>query len=154
MQLADYLAGFDYAALPLVRAKTGHLALASCLINGHAVTFYLDTGAGRTVLDVACAHRLGLPLVEGTQGGGVGSAAVKTYRGIVNRLELGAIGEENFTVHAIDLSHVNRALAARGEPAMDGVIGADLLDTREAVIDYRHLRLFLKRTAAPRPLAA
>ena len=153
--LADYLARFDYAAVTLVRAGTGHLTLEAAAINGRAVTLYLDTGAGRTVLDLGCAHRLGLALEESAEGGGgVGSAEMKAYRTRLASLRLGEIAEENLTAHALDLSHVNRALALRGERAMDGVVGADLLDAREAVIDYRQLRLFLKRTVRTRALAA
>lgn len=154
MELADYLAPLGYATVTLTRAKTGHLALASSFINGQAVTLYLDTGAGRTVLDLACAQRLGLSLTEGEAGGGVGSGGMKTHRGTAGRLQLGPITRESVPVHAIDMTHVNRALAAREVPAMDGVVGADVLDAHEAVIDYRHLRLFLKRSARTTPLAA
>ncbi len=154
MQLADFLAPFDYAPIELVRAGTGHLRLASSSVNGRPIMLYLDTGAGRTVLDLACARRLGLTLHESAQGGGLGAAEVRAYRGTVDRLALGPIEEKNITVHALDLTHMNQALAARGEAPMDGVVGADLLDAREAVIDYRQLRLFLKRIGHARSLAA
>ena len=153
--LADFLARFDYAAVPLVRAATGHLALAGAAINGRDVTLYLDTGAGRTVIDLACARALGLPLEADAAGaGGAGSATLASHRTRLASLDLGAVAEEDFPAHAIDLSHVNQALRARGERPMDGVLGADVLDAREAVIDYRQLHLFLKRTGRFRDAAA
>jgi predicted aspartyl protease len=153
--LADYLARFDYVAVPLVRAATGHLFIDGAAINGRDVTLCLDTGAGRTVVDVARARELGLPLeADSRRAGGAGSAAMENYRTRLASLDLQTVTEDDYPVHAIDLSHVNTALVAGGGRPMDGVIGADLLDAREAVIDYRHLRLFLKRTARPRTAAA
>lgn len=149
--LTDHLARFDYAELPLVRAATGHLFLAQAAINGHSVRLCLDTGAGRTVLDVALARELGLELVENERdAGGAGAAQMKSYRSRIPRLELGSVVEENFTARAIDLRHVNQALLARSEQPMDGVLGAELLDAREAIIDCGHLRLFLKRSVSSR----
>lgn len=154
-QLADYPARCDAAAVPRVRAATGHLFLDGAAINGRAVTLYLDTGTGRTVVDMTRARELGLPLEEDARGaGGAGSAAMKSYRTRLASLDLRTVAAEDFPVHAIDLSPVNTALLARGERPMDGVLGADILDAREAVIDYRHLRLFLKRTVRPRAAAA
>ena len=153
--LADFLARLDFCAVPLARAGTGHLWLPAAAINGRAVTLYLDTGAGRTVVDLAFARTLGLPLTEDAHGaGGAGAATMKNYPTRLACLDLGPLREEDFPVHAIDLAHVNAALRARGERPMDGVLGADLLDAREAVIDYRQLGLFLKRTARPRAAAA
>lgn len=154
--LVDHLVRFDYAVVPLLRAATGHLFLAQAAINGRAITLYLDTGAGRTVLDVGAARSLGLTLAEDERGaGGAGAAKMKSYRTQLAWLDFGggALVEENFSVAATDLSHVNQALLARGERPMDGVLGADLLDAREAIIEYRHQRLFLKRSGCPRAVA-
>jgi hypothetical protein len=153
--LADYLARFDYATLPLRRAATGHLQLERAAIDGRDVTLYLDTGAGRTVFDAAKARDLGLALEpDGRNAGGAGAAALASFRTRLARFELGEIVETDFAAAAIDLAHVNAALRARGERPMDGVLGADILDAREAVIDYRQLCLFLKRSVRPRTAAA
>jgi hypothetical protein len=150
LALADYLLGFDYVALTLVRGATGHLFLERAAINDAAVTLCLDTGAGRTVVDVTRARALGLTLTEvGRGAGGAGATSMPSFRTQLARLDLGALAERDFAAHAIDLSHVNKALSQRGERPMDGVLGADLLDARHAVIDYHELRLFLKRETHP-----
>jgi aspartyl protease len=149
--LADYLAQFDYAAVPLVRTSTGHLYLQASAVNGRPTTLCLDTGAGRTVVGLELARELGLALEEDARGAGMtGAASVKNYRTSLASLGLGPLVEENFPARAVDLAHVNEALRQRGAPRMDGVIGADLLDAREAVIEYRHLQLYLKRAAGLR----
>ncbi len=146
--LSEHLARFDYAAVPLRRSPTGHLQLDGA-INGVAAALYLDTGAGRTVLDTDGARRRGLELRETGRGAGLGTAAMTTYATTIRHLNLQAVEAFDLAVTAIDLSHVNAGLRARGAAPMDGVIGADLLETHEAIIDYKRLHLYLKRTPAP-----
>jgi Aspartyl protease len=143
--LGDYLARFDYTVIPLRRGPTGHLQVEGAL-NDAAASLYLDTGAGQTVLDLGQARSRGLPLTEAIRpAGGLGTTTMAAYRTVLRRLSLHTIEEADFPVAVIDLSHVNQGLRARGAALMDGVLGADLLEAREAVIDYKHLQLFLKR---------
>ena len=142
--LGEYLAPFGYTSVPLRRGPTGHLQLDGA-INGAAASFYLDTGAGKTVLDLAQTRLRGLPLVEaGRAAGGLGTAGAAAYRTVVGRLALQAAEETDLTVAVVDLSHVNQALRARGAPPMDGVIGGDILEAREAIIDCKRLQLHLR----------
>ncbi len=146
--LGEHLAHFDYAAVSLHRGPTGHLSLDGA-INGVPAALYLDTGAGRTVLDTEGARRRGLELCETGRGaGGLGAASMVSFSTTIRHLDLRAIEEFDLSVAAVDLSHVNAGLRARGAAPMDGVIGADLLEAREAVIDYKRLQLYLKRTGA------
>ncbi|HET7536279.1 MAG TPA: retropepsin-like aspartic protease [Candidatus Didemnitutus sp.] len=148
--LADHLARFDYAAVPLRRGPTGHLSIAAVL-DGAPACFYLDTGAGRTVLDLACARGRGLALTSDTPAAsGLGTATMVTHRAPVRTFELGGVTEIDFLATVIDLSHVNQGLRARGAETMDGVLGADILEAREAVIDYKRLQLYLKRGTGQR----
>ncbi len=149
--LADFLLAREFVALPLVRGTTGHLHFEHASANGRAATFYLDTGAGRTVIDREFANLIGLPLTAVPLGlNAVGAGGELTAKGtIVERLALGSLALENFPAAVIDLSHVNTGLRARGALPMDGVIGADLLDAHDAVIDYRARCLFLRRPARP-----
>ncbi len=150
--LDSYLAPLDYAAVPLRRGLTGHLQLDGA-INGVAASFYLDTGAGKTVLDLAQARRRDLCLTEVDRGAsGLGTARMAAYRTVVGRLALHTTEETDLAVSVIDLSHVNQALLARGALLMDGVIGGDILEAREAIIDCKRLQLYLRR-ARPQPAA-
>ena len=143
--LGEHLARHDYTAIPLRRGPTGHLQLAGTL-NGAGVSLLLDTGAGRTVLDLTQARSLGLPLTEITRpAGGLGTVTMTAYRTVVRQFSLQAIEENDFTLAVVDLSHVNDGLRAHGAAPMDGIIGADILEAREAIIDYKHRQLYLKR---------
>ncbi len=148
--LAEHLARFDYTAIPLHRGPTGHWQLEAAL-NGAPARLYLDTGAGRTVLDLTQARARGLPLTANPeQAGGLGTASMATYRTSVKRLDLHTLTETDFTAAVVDLSHVNQGLRARAAEPMDGVLGADILEAREAVIDCKHRRLYLKRAIQDR----
>jgi len=45
----------------------------------------------------------------------------------------------------MDLAHVNQALSLRGEGHVDVVLGADVLEIQQAIIDYGSSSLFLKQ---------
>jgi len=152
--VADHLARCNDPAVTLARAATGPLFQERTAINGREVAFYLDTGAGRTVVDLAAAQMLGRALREDERGaGGAGTAAMKSGRTQFAVFEVGPLREDDFPAQAVALSHVNQALRLRGERPMDGVLGADLLEACAAVIDYRQRRLYLKRAVRPRTAA-
>ena len=60
-------------------------------------------------------------------------------------LMLGEVKPRPRALLAMDLTHVNQALALRGEGRVDVVLGADVLEIQEAVIDYGSSSLCLKQ---------
>ena len=59
------------------------------------------------------------------------------------------IGKTNFKNQSLilfDLSHVNLALKNHDCEIVDGIIGADILKSGKAVIDYKKKHLYLKVT--------
>jgi hypothetical protein len=143
--LATFLTARDYVSLALTRAASGHLALAAARVNGQEATLYLDTGAGQTLLDLAFAQRLRLPLTEDARrGAGAGGGGLALFQTVVAQLTLATFAEPDWACAVMDLTHVNAGLRQRGLAPMDGIIGGDLLQRREAVIDYRQSVLFLK----------
>jgi hypothetical protein len=60
-------------------------------------------------------------------------------------LMLGDVKSRPRALLAMDLAHFNQALALRGEGRVDDVLGPDVLENQEAVIDYGSSSLFLKR---------
>ncbi|GAC1446886.1 MAG: hypothetical protein NVSMB56_09880 [Pyrinomonadaceae bacterium] len=45
---------------------------------------------------------------------------------------------------AMDLTHVNQALALKGSSSVDAILGVDALEAHSAVIDYGSSSLYLK----------
>jgi len=144
--LARLLEARGFAALRLVKMATGHRALAKSRVNGHAARLWLDTGAGQTVLDLKLARALGLPLTpRAGHGAGAGGGGLKVMATVVSRLRLDGFTEIDFRCLAMDLDHVNAGLKQRRMKPIDGIIGADFLEHREALIDYKASVLYLRR---------
>jgi hypothetical protein len=64
-----------------------------------------------------------------------------------NTLEIGKFKMKNAELILIDLQHINNALEKQSAEPVNGIIGADILITSKAIIDYdkKYLYLFNKR---------
>ena len=60
-----------------------------------------------------------------------------------NKIVLGNYKNDNQTLAVMNLDNVNDGLKSVGIAAFDGVIGADILSSGKAVIDYPTLTLYL-----------
>lgn len=134
--------GFD--RIPLKRLASNHYKLL-LKVNGRKAHFILDTGASASCLDQDLAQLYGLsPNQDEIMATGAGSSNFATHQADNVELKIGAlvIGKQSLIV--LDLSHVNHALSEVDEEAVEGILGADLLKARRAVIDYGRNCLYLK----------
>lgn len=144
MKLDSYLGEENYQRVPLSKSGLGHFHTPGS-INGHPVVVLIDTGAASTVVDLHSARDLGLTANKLTMtGGGAGGANLEIYDLPNAVLMLGTVKPRPRALLAMDLAHVNQALALRGEHRVDVVLGADVLEEQEAIIDYGSSSLFLK----------
>jgi hypothetical protein len=144
MDLPSFLLSHGFRRVPLVRSGVGHFHAAGTL-NGRDVTVLVDTGASNTLVTASLVAEMGLRTTPVEQrGGGAGGANLEILLVHDADLELGAVKPRPAQLFAMDLAHVNQALAARGEGPVDAVLGADVLDAQDAVIDYGSSSLFLK----------
>lgn len=144
MKLDSYLGEENYQRIPLSKSGLGHFHTPGS-INGHPVVVLIDTGAASTVVDLHSARDLGLTANKLTMtGGGAGGANLEIYDLPNAVLMLGTVKPRPRALLAMDLAHVNQALALRGEHRVDVVLGADVLEEQEAIIDYGSSSLFLK----------
>ena len=145
MKLEAYLGKENYQRVPLSRSSLGHFHTPGSL-NGHPVVVLIDTGAASTVVDLGSARDLGLTANKlAVTGGGAGGASLEIYDLPNAKLMLGEVKPRPRALLAMDLAHVNQALALRGEGRVDVVLGADVLEIQQAVIDYGSSSLFLKQ---------
>lgn len=140
-----------YGSIALTRLKTGHLML-HARINGVPGRFVLDTGAGRSVVEAARLEKFRLTRLDRTSGVATGTGgAVPLRMSHGNRLQIGTYADPAFTAYLMPLDQVNLAFLRRGQDAIDGVIGADVLRSGAAVIDYTSDTLYLRPRAAASP---
>jgi hypothetical protein len=142
--LAEFLVAAGYRRIALSRNGVGHFEAAGTLA-GRPIRVLIDTGAASTVVSLSVARDLGLPLQSlGRKGGGAGGASLEVFQieGVDLYLD-GAVPRPK-ALYAMDLAHVNAALASKGATAVEAILGVDVFDRQAAVIDYATASLFLK----------
>src|SRR6266404_8637586 len=125
-----------FVLIPIIREKSHHITVAACLA-GRSARFIIDTGAGGTILDSEAVSHYNLKLSSASRkGGGVGSVAMRMNYVARHDLTLFGLDLSSTKLLTLDLFHDNAGLKkAKVEPVV-GVIGADVLWQRRAVIDY------------------
>lgn len=135
--------------VPFTREPSAHITV-TCVLSGKAARFLVDTGAGGTIIDSGALETYGLSSKgRSTKAGGLGSASVQLGLVAKHDLQLAGLNLSRYKLHAIDLSHVNTGLAAEKVAPIVGVLGADILHDRQAIIDYGRQFLVLNGTALP-----
>jgi hypothetical protein len=142
--LGDLLAQHGFHRHRLVRNQVGHLQLVGGLHDA-PVDILLDTGAASTVVDLSYCRAKGIPTRDtGELGGGAGgiTLAIHALHGATLSLDGHPLRSDG--IYAVDLTHVNEGLMAKGASRVHGVLGADVLTYHQAVIDYATMSLFLR----------
>lgn len=118
----------------------GFHAMIKGKINGMEANFIIDTGASRSVFDPTVITRF----VENPQfkkktgiTAGVGSSELESSTFIIDTLTFGDIDLHHYEAVAIDLENIHENYQKLGLPAIDGIIGGDLLYRLKATINYR-----------------
>lgn len=136
--------GFQKTALSV--NKAGHFEL-KLKLNGKYARFILDTGASHTVVDAAAAEKYSVTAGsrKGKKAGGLGTTGLETKVSKDNTIEISKVKLNGQKLVLLDLTHVNLSLENNGSENVIGIIGADILKKKSAVIDYKGRALFLKQ---------
>lgn len=123
--------------VPFIRQSTGHITVLARLTQ-KAALFVVDTGAGGTVIHNGALKRYKLELTGRLyKSAGMGVSGVQLTAVASHDLHVGLANLSGFKLHALDLSHVIEGLVKANVPPIIGILGADVLHQRHAVIDYR-----------------
>jgi len=142
--LRDFLTENGFDRVPLRRLASHHYKL-NLRVNGKKASFILDTGASASCLDENLAQQYALsPNQDEILATGAGSSNFATHQADNVLIDLGNLQLQQQSLILLDLSHVNHALAEVNEAPVEGILGADLLKARRAVIDYGRNCLYLK----------
>ena len=145
MNLREFLSKKKYHRIPLKRTRSGHFKL-SAKINGVKGRFILDTGASNTCIGLDRAEKFRINAQESdTKASGAGALEIDTMTAMDVSIKIKKWRYDNLHLVLLDLSHVNTALEQYLMKPVDGIIGADILDQGNAVIDYKHRILYLKK---------
>ena len=133
------------AIVPFNRERTGHITVIARL-SGKPVRFLVDTGAGATCIHSGLIEKYKLNLTaKEKKGGGVGTSTMKMTTVASHNLSLEGVDLSSFKLIALDLTHVVAGLAKAKVEAIVGVLGADVLHRKNAVIDYARSIILLSQ---------
>lgn len=144
MQLRKFLEDQGFYRIPLKRLATGHY-LFSAKINSVLGNFILDTGASTSCVGFTeSSHFLLISEESIIKAAGAGAVNMETMLSRKNEFNIQSWSLKNMDFVLFDLSHVNEALLQANEDAIHGIIGADFLKERRAVIDYGRNCFYVK----------
>jgi len=145
MKLNNVLIRKGYIKIKLKKINTNHFEL-KAILNGVKGRFILDTGASNSCVDINLAEKFKLDVKDSeTKAAGAGAIGMETKISIKNELEISKLKYFNTSIVLLDLTHVNTALTEHKSEAVDGIIGADILEKGKAMIDYKTNCLYLKK---------
>ena len=144
MNLPAYLKSVGYVEIPFSVPRVNH-SVVQAKVNGEDVVLIVDTGASRTCIAETCAERLGLT-VGRVEEVAVSFALPKKTKALskLESLDIGSLHLTDFDTWLVDFSYLNMIVQWQGEEFCDGVLGADILLSKSAVIDYKCRKLYLK----------
>lgn len=134
----------DSVVIPM-RLEGGRIVVDVKIGGKGPFPFLFDTGAHGSVMDLAFAHELGLPLGPEVMVGSPGGAGRPGHIVTLDRLELGDLALEHVTCVAFD------GLPFHGPDAPRGVLGPYGLAGLLVTLDYPRDRLVFSRGALPEP---
>lgn len=87
--------------------------------------------------------------IDAVTASGAGGSGLAVYSAVNSKLQIGNFSLASFKISVMNQEHVNTGLMQLGvTDIVHGVIGADLLERANAVIDYSEKHLYLKAAGA------
>nr|WP_294900053.1 aspartyl protease family protein [uncultured Pedobacter sp.] len=143
--------GWGEALLPLelidLQGDGFHL-LVDLLVFGQAFKAVLDTGASKSAFDMEIISGLApedqIIHVPDHHAIGLGTTTMERYFVVCPELGLGDLIIKDYEAPVFDLSAIKFAYEKLELPPVIGVLGGDILQAYNAIIDYKELTLILK----------
>jgi hypothetical protein len=129
----------DAIPIEFVQIDEGIHLLVEVIINGFPVKLVLDTGASRTVLDRNTIDLFLVDQIEETdeESTSIGNQSLKSQKAVINELLFGTISLKNKIVNVLDLANVIEVYESLNLPMIHGILGAELLQELNAIIDFK-----------------
>ena len=142
--LYQFLRSRGYGRVRLLTLPTNHYVVIATL-NGTEGRFILDTGASTTCVSTELATHFHLnPKPSEEKASSASANELDTEVAHHNELLIGSWFSKRRPVVLFDMQAVNHALQKHHIEKVDGIIGADILQSVKAIIDYKNDWLYLR----------
>lgn len=124
----------------------GFHLLVEVVVFGQSFKAVLDTGASKTVFDKTSIEQHindGDLLISDKLSTGLGTNNMESHTITLPLIKIGSFKLQNFEAAVLDLSTINQAYISLNLPPVIGVIGGDVLQSYNAIINYGKLQLKL-----------
>ena len=136
--LYQFLRSRGYGRVRLLTLPTNHYVVIATL-NSTEGRFILDTGASTTCVSTELATHFHLnPKPSEEKASSASSNELETELAHNNELLIGPWSSKRRSVVLFDMQAVNNALQKHHIETVDGIIGADILQSVNAIIDYKN----------------
>jgi predicted aspartyl protease len=147
--LYKHLQSKGYNRVRLTPINTNHFLL-KAFVNDICGVFILDTGASATCVDLEHTKYFHLHSQPSTEkASSASSVEMHTEMATNNMIRIGKWVAKNKSVVLFDMKAVNEALKLQENDPVHGIVGADVLKSGQAIIDYKNNWLYLKNKTAP-----
>lgn len=122
----------------------GFHILIESLINNKKATLILDTGASKTVLD---QNNIDVFIADNSlqdeekKTSGIGTNTMDSKSVVLDSISFNQLKINEYKVAVLDLVHVNNSYEKLKLPKIEGILGGDILNQYNAVIDYKNKTL-------------
>ena len=135
----------SYLQLPLKRMRTGHLCL-QLQINGFSGRFLVDSGASKSCVSFQLQEAFQLTTnAPAIAAAGAGTDKLHAQPTKASNIQFKQIPLGRLSFLLLDMEAINATIMEEGEQPIDGILGADFLRKKSAVITYKPNRLYLKQ---------
>ena len=142
--LYQFLRSRGYTRVRLLTLPTNHYVVIATL-NSTEGRFILDTGASTTCVSTELATHFHLnPKPSEEKASSASSNELDTELAHNNELLIGPWSSKRRSVVLFDMQAVNNALQKHHIEKVDGIIGADILQSVKGIIDYKNDWLYLR----------
>lgn len=136
----------NYRAIPLNRNNIGQF-IVEAKLDDREVLLMVDTGASHTILDKSSALKLGLTMDGPYKTSPAGRRPVKDFsKCFIHEFVVQGFSYGPHDICIIDLSAQQQILQPYEGRIVAGLLGADFLNRRNAIIDYRKATLYLEES--------
>ena len=141
--LKQFLFDRGYDRIKLKKTATNHFEI-KAKINGVSGRFILDTGASKSCVGIEDKEYFKLETEASEhKASGAGPAEIDTLISSKNKITIGKFKLKKLVLILIDLKHINNALEKQEVNSVQGILGADILHSAKAIIDYNKKYLYL-----------
>ncbi len=123
---------------------TGYHLFINVTVNQKRCRFLIDTGASHSVVDKAYFEKhfgkRSLKTVKQATTG-LHSSTTESHFGKIKELKIGSAITKNYLAAAVDLGHVNNTYKQLKKPAIQGILGSDLMLKYKVKINYDTLKV-------------